>query len=326
MLTVYQHGPNGRICKSAEPLAALVDGAFIWGDLVIPTSGPTPDCLTHEAALEAALGVDVPTPQERAAIEDSARFYEENGALVLTATLLGQRAEGPFVSDAVTFILAKGRLGTVRAIHPRAFDIGSGRAGARIEGAKDGGEVLLALLDGVVERGADILGEGAQQASALSGKVFTAPASTESFDQDLRELGRIGTLAGLVYSSLTSLARLIVFAQAASGRFALDPAQLQRLATDVEQLEKAAEALQAQCGFVLEAVLGLVGARQNKALKALSLATIGFVPPTLIASIFGMNFEAMSWFKTGWGPWAGFGLMILAPALLLWVARVRRWF
>jgi magnesium transporter len=326
MLTVYQLGPNGRICKAAEPTVALQQGVFLWGDLLVPPGQPTDDNLRHEKALEEALGVDVPTPLERAAIEDSARFYEDDGALILTTTLLGQRKDGPFVSDAVTFILAKGRLGTVRTIRPRAFEISAGRASARIECASDGAEVLLALLDGVVERCADILAEGAQQASALSGKVFTAPPSGDSFDADVRELGRIGTLAGLVYGSLASLARLIVFAQAAAGRYALDTERLSRLATDVEQLERAAEALQAQCGFVLDAVLGLVGARQNKVLRALSLATIGFVPPTLVASVFGMNFEAMSWFQTPWGPWAGFGLMILAPALLLLVARLRRWF
>jgi magnesium transporter len=61
-------------------------------------------------------------------------------------------------------------------------------------------------------------------------------------------------------------------------------------------------------------------------LKALSLATIAFVPPTLIASIFGMNFRAMTWFDQPWGPWVGVALMILAPASLFAIATWRRWF
>ena len=78
--------------------------------------------------------------------------------------------------------------------------------------------------------------------------------------------------------------------------------------------------------FLQDATLGLINAAQTNVLKALSLATIAFVPPTLIASIFGMNFEAMTWFKTGWGPWVGFALMFLAPAALFGIAKWRKWF
>jgi len=61
-------------------------------------------------------------------------------------------------------------------------------------------------------------------------------------------------------------------------------------------------------------------------LKALSLATITFVPPTLIASIFGMNFVGMTWFHEPWGPWVGFVLMFAAPLALLGIAKWRGWF
>ncbi len=95
---------------------------------------------------------------------------------------------------------------------------------------------------------------------------------------------------------------------------------------DVSELERQAEALQQRLGFLQDATLGLVNSNQTDVLKALSLATIAFVPPTLIASIFGMNFEGMTWFRADWGPWVGFALMLIAPATLFGIAKWRRWF
>ena len=86
------------------------------------------------------------------------------------------------------------------------------------------------------------------------------------------------------------------------------------------------EAFQEHLTFLQEGMLGLVGASQSNTLKALSLATIAFVPPTLIASIFGMNFKAMTWFDAPWGPRVGFALMLLAPAALFAIAKWRKWF
>ena len=147
------------LARGGAEAASSADPAALWFDL------ETPDA-AEEDQVEAALGVNVPTPAERAAVEESARFYEENGALYLTATLLGRRDEGPFVSGPVTFILANDKLVTVRQIRPRAFDVGQGRASARIGSARSGADVLLALLEGAAERLADLLGEATQNAHA----------------------------------------------------------------------------------------------------------------------------------------------------------------
>jgi magnesium transporter len=101
--------------------------------------------------------------------------------------------------------------------------------------------------------------------------------------------------------------------------FGLTVERLTALHHDIEQLERAMEAFQEHLTFLQEGVLGLVGA-------SLSLATIAFVPPTLIASIFGMNFKAMTWFEAPWGPQVGFTMMVAAPAVLFAIAKWRRWF
>jgi magnesium transporter len=309
MLRVIAKGGGEVVCA---------DTTALWYDLESPDEG-------EERDVEATLGIDVPTPAERSAFEDSARYYEENEALHLTATLLGRRDEGPFVSGAVTFILTKGKLVTVRQVRPRAFEIGQGRSSARIGSAQTGADVLMALVEGAAERLADLLAETTRDANKLSMRVFEETDTTD-LRTALRELGRIGGLAALAHDSLTSLQRLLVYARATKGRYGLVDARISALARDVGELERIAEQMQPRLSFLQDAMLGLINAAQTNVLKALSLATIAFVPPTLIASIFGMNFEGMTWFREPWGPWVGMALMFAAPAILFGIAKWRRWF
>ncbi|OQW57440.1 MAG: hypothetical protein A4S17_04315 [Proteobacteria bacterium HN_bin10] len=306
------------ISRGGAEAATCTDANAIWFDLEAPSE-------KEEKEVETALGVDVPTPAERAAFEESARYYEENGALHLTATLLGRRDEGPLVSGAVTFILIKGKLVTVRQVRPRAFDIGQGRASARIGSAQTGADVMLALLEGAAERLADVLAEATRDANTISAAMFAEGAAPD-LHKALKELGRIGALASLAHDSLTSMQRLLVYARASKGEHGLNSARISALARDVGELERIAEQMQPRLSFLQDALLGLINAAQTNVLKALSLATIAFVPATLVASIFGMNFEAMNWFKTGWGPWVAFLMMIVAPAALFAIAKWRRWF
>ena len=309
MLRVLSHGGSEVACE---------DPGALWYDLEAPTN-------EEEAAVEANLGIDVPTPDERAAFEESARYYEEGDALHLTATLLGRRDEGLLISGAVTFILTKGKLVTVRHVRPRAFEIGERRASARISSAETGADVMMALIEGAAERLADVLAEATREANALSVRVFD---ETESMDlrTALKDLGRIGALAALAHDSLSSMQRLLVYARASKGKHGLVDARLSALGRDVNELERIAEQLQPRLSYLQDAVLGLINATQTNVLKALSLATIAFVPPTLIASIFGMNFEHMTWFQQPWGPWVGVAMMFAAPAILFAIAKWRRWF
>lgn len=294
------------------------DPAALWFDLESPTD-------EEEATVESCLSIDVPIPSERTAFEESARFYEEGPALHMTVTLLGRREEGPLISGAVTFILVDDKLVTVRTIRPRAFEIGAKRASARIGSAQSGAEVMLSLLEGAAERLADVLAEQSKATEALSLRIFD---QTETVDlrHSLQELGRIGAIVALVHDALSSIQRLFVYARAQKNKFGIDPSRVSALARDVGELENIAESMQPRLSYLQDAMLGLINAAQTNVLKALSLATIAFVPPTLIASIFGMNFDAMTWFRAPWGPWVASAMIVLAPAALFAIAKWRRWF
>jgi magnesium transporter len=307
-----------RVIARGGAETACEDETALWYDLESPTE-------QEEADVENDLGIDVPTQAERAAFEESARYYEENNSLHLTATLLGRRDEGALVAGPVTFILTNGKLVTVRQVRPRAFDIGHGRASARVASAQSGADVMVALIEGAAERLADVLAEATRDANALSVRVFD---ETQTIDlrTALKDLGRIGALAALVHDSLSSMQRLLVYARASKGKYGLLDQRLSALARDVGELERIAEQMQPRLSYLQDAVLGLINAAQTNVLKALSLATIAFVPPTLIASIFGMNFDAMTWFREPWGPWIGVAMMFAAPAVLFGIAKWRRWF
>jgi len=318
MIIVYRTGPDGKVAAVDTAPGDMAAMAPVWVDLF----NPTPD---EERIVESAFGIDAPTPLERTALEESARFYEEQGALFLTATLLGRRAEGAFVSGPVTFILTRTTLITVRSVQPRAFEIGKSRASARIEAAMRGPQAFIALLEGVVERLADILQESTREATAISGRVFSDDRMGH-LPAELRAIGRLGTLSVTAHDSLASLQRLTAYTAHVCAGYDIAPERMVALQRDIEQLERVCEAQQEQLTFLLDATLGLVSAAQNNALKAISIATILFVPPTLIASIFGMNFEAMDWFKAPWGPAVAFGLMAATSIGVFAVARLRNWF
>lgn len=321
MLLAYYREPSGSISvQSVMPEAGVLEApGLVWLDLV----QPTPE---EEACLEAFLGMEALTSAERSALEESSRFYEEGDAIVLTATLMAPRDSSGFCSEPVTFIVKGPLLVTVRDIRPKAFEIGQGRASARIDRAAGAADILHALIESVIERIADRLQNAGRDANALSSRIFeSSGAGPPNLSAELRELGRIGAVVALCHDSAASLQRLAGFAEQVGARHGLVAERFRALRKDSEQLERQAEALQNTLNFQLDAILGVVGAAQNNVLKTLSVATVAFVPPTLVASIFGMNFEAMTWFQAGWGPYAAFGIMVGAVVAVFVFAKAHRW-
>jgi magnesium transporter len=318
MLTVYRR-VDTKLVATDDP-AALKDGSAVWVDLLRPTPA-------EEKLVEDAFEIDAPTEEERAMLEYSARFYEENGALVLTATVVSRGKDDTPQSGGVSFILTKSStLLTVRTIEPFAFRVGQGRATARVDNAHDGAHVFMALIEGLIERMADVMQEISARAQKVSDTVFNASHfGAADMRPALAELAHLGNLTTLGRDSLSSLERAFAFARHRCDAHGLPGDQLAALTRDAEQLNRQGDAMQDQLVFLLDGVLGLVSANQNVALQRLSVAAMVLVPSTLIASIFGMNFEAMTIFKTSWGPWFAFAAMITASAATFVIARWRRW-
>jgi magnesium transporter len=141
----------------------------------------------------------------------------------------------------------------------------------------------------------------------------------------LRRLGQLGAGASQTRDSLASLSRMIQFATSHAKAFALSTHRLALLSTDIATLQRQAEALKTDLTFALDSTLGLVTARQNDTLRAMAIVTLIFVPPTLIASVFGMNFETMTIFQDAHGPWWAVLSMAVSSLVIVTIARLGKW-
>ncbi|MEY3235089.1 CorA family divalent cation transporter [Aquidulcibacter sp.] len=326
LLSRQATGPTVLNEPKAEDLAAP---DVIWIDLLDPSRG-------EEQLVEEAFGIDAPSEAERAALEESARFYLENDVMVLHATVVARakpdaKAETPtklppiaHKREIVSFFLTKTALITVRTCPLRAFEANEGRASADLAEVETGPDVLLALIESLVERVADFLSASAQELEDLNLRVLVS-RRTIRLETILKRLGQLGAGASQSRDSLSSLSRLSRFVLAHGPAWSVSKERLNLLVTDVETLQRQAEALTNDLTFFLDATLGLVGARQNETLKAMAVVTLLFAPPTLLASAFGMNFQHMTIFEDPLGPYWAAGLMVASSALIFSIARLGKW-
>lgn len=308
MITGYSH-QDGRLVEIPYSGQTLND--IIWIDLVEPNG-------TEEAQLEADLGIGVPTRDEMAEIEISSRLYKEDDAVVMTAILPAHSDGDEPDMQPVSFILTGHHLVTVRYHDPRAFKTFPQRAAKVAMGLNSGEAVFIALLEAVVDRLADILERAGRDIDQISRQIFRhrtdEAVESKSLQVTLETIGRKGDLVSKIIDSLMTLDRLSGFiSQHISGKG--DPSghrvRVKTLTRDIRSITDHAGFLSQKVTFLLDATLGMISIEQNSIIKILSVAAVVFLPPTLIASIYGMNFEHMPELK-----WlAGYPVTIVIMAL-----------
>ena len=257
----------------------------IWIDLV----DPTPE---EERAVEGVYGVDLPTQEETRHLEPSSRLYQEDGATFLTATLLARADEPHPIATPVTLVLLDGVLITIRYAPLKAFTIFAQRcAHAPVI---DGGEAALELLDAIVERSAEVLELQSNLVHETSVAIFNRPSSS-AFGPLLTELARAQSITSMARKSLVSLSRLASFG-ALAPEFQKEESRRSHLTSiqhDIQALTEHSSYTSGHISFLLDAALGLINIEQNSIIKFFSVVAVVFLPPTLVASIYGMNFDVM---------------------------------
>lgn len=288
----------------------------IWTDLISPDRA-------EEAALEDLLGIDLPTRADMVEIESSSRIYSEAGALFLTATLPAQTDSDLPVSGPVSFVLAPDRLVTIRYHNPRVIDEFPKTANRTRADFDAPAGLLLALLEAIVDQMADILeGEG-RRLDEIAREIFAHGAKSRRKPGQLQtvigRIGRIGELGTIIQDSLQSLDRVVGhLAQYPLGQVKKGNLrdQAKTLARDLKSLMDYANALTQRTTFLLEATLGMVGLEQNEIIKFFAVVSVVFLPPTLVGTIYGMNFQHMPELTQAWGYPVTVGVMAfsaLAP-------------
>ena len=323
MLRVF--GPD---C-SATPIDAgsikALPGGAVWIDLLQPTRA-------EEVLAEKLVGTNIPTREELAEIEPSSRLYERQGAAFMTMAVLFGINDGHPDSDPIGFILTDKHLVSIRYVDPRPFVIYAEHVYAEPELASDPNSAFIGLLDAVVDRLADEFEVAGKDIETISHQIFRRHThrggSPElKLEALLMRIGKAQQLLARLRETSVSSTRLLTFLQTTNAMEAdtANRRHIKSLIADAQALNDHSNFLGDNLIFLLDASLGLISLEQNDVMKIFSIFAVVFMPPTLIAGIYGMNFEHMPELKWLFGYPIALGLILASAVLPFWYARRKGW-
>ncbi len=313
-----------------RPGTVTEDGGFppgsVWIDLLNPTTG-------EDRKVEKYLGISIPTREEMHDLEPSEIIYTENGAHYMTARIICQSETiVPKLAD-VTFILTEKALVTVRYDEPGAFNIFLNRVSKAGGCSAQPESVLDGLIEAIVDRAAEVLRGVGDQIDEASRRVFSGRGQDVeqggAYQAVIQKIGQYEHIISNVRESMVSVERVLLFLSANYNRpkkaqtgFS---AEWRSAVRDVQAIEEHATFLSNKLQFMMDATLGLVSIEQNKIIKLFSVVSVALMPPTLIASIYGMNFKVMPELEWQWGYPLALGLMVLFAVLPYMFFRWKKW-
>ncbi|MES2432825.1 MAG: magnesium transporter CorA family protein [Pseudomonadota bacterium] len=287
MLFAYRPEAGGLI---QMPLPVDLSAA-LWIDLYRP--------LSNQAADVARLGLPVPTLADMEEIEISNRLYREGGADHMTVVLPGLSESKAPISGPVCFILSPERLITVRHHAPRPFETYPARADKVGPGCDRPERLFLGLIEEIIGRMADILEGIGRGLDEVASGIYSGGADglqADTLQSALQKVGREGDLLGRVRLGLLTVERAVsFFGQTLADRAEGDVLRplVKGLMRDLQALEVHADFLGSRLALTSDATLGMINLSQNVTVRIVSVVAALFMPPTLIASLYGMNFAVM---------------------------------
>lgn len=310
MITYYLIDGDRLRQQTAQDLTTIPP-RVIWIDLLHPTR-------EEERFIEQALGTEIPTREEMVEIEESSRFYESGGALYLTTSLVsGITQHSPSIAE-VTFVLTRKWLVTVRYAELSAFRNFTGKSVRQPELHRTSDMIFASLIEGVVDRIADVLELLQQQLNSLSEAIFSERLENKAdLQKVVKQLGRHNTLQAKLNESLLSISRQISYVRQAGDGWLGEPARgwLKTSERDVRSLGEYQAKMSDESSFLLEATLGLINIEQNSIIKVFSIAAVLFLPPTLVGTVYGMNFRHMPELEWYFGYPLALGMMVGSAVL-----------
>lgn len=326
MITVYVLNQSTLVAHLITEDNHFLLNEAVWLDLL----SPSPE---EERLVEQYLKFNIPSKKEMQEIELSSRLYNENHTLYMTGTMLAKSESLQPKHEAVTFILTEKNIVTVRYVEPQAFTLFIARL-SRLE-AKDCTpfQILLGLLESTIDRLADVLEKVTGQLDRFSAMIFrpqlTAHKSEPKLNYQhlLQDIGINDDLGTKARESLISFNLLTSYWQGIT-LFPLTgnvQSRINSLLQDINSLSDHASFISNKTNFLLNAILGMISIEQSNIIKIFSVAAVIFLPPTLIASIYGMNFQVMPELNWYFGYPVAIGLMILSAWLPFKYFKKRKW-
>jgi magnesium transporter len=309
MLKAYQQ-QNGGLKGVIVGEHDEIPPGSLWLDLFNPT-------LEERRKVDQTIAIELPTRADMEEIEISSRLYQEGDAVFMTSMVLAQTDTEVPAADAITFVLTPERLVTIRYIDPQPFRTYALRCERSLINVNRPDVVLMQLLDAIIDRVADILEKTGTDVELMSVEIFTPgphPMGSRDFQAILRRLGQKHGLTSKIRESLLTIGRMLTFlTQTTDNKQHKDiRAHLKTLVRDVQSLQDHSTFLAGKLSYLQDATLGLINSEQNNIIKIMSVAAIVFLPPTVLASIWGMNFRFMPELEQVWGYPAALVLILIA--------------
>ncbi len=303
-------------------------GTARWIDLL----NPSPDEVLQ---VEQATGLSVSSAAELQEIESSSRQYVEDGALYLSYPMVMKPDGKPPLVTHVGFVLSPERLLTIRYAASRVFDLFIERLPKQAVSRQSSPEILISLIEAIVDRLADILEMVRDDLDRVSQAIFAdvtdsvrkATAENRMQRAMLTDVGRAGDLISRIRDSLLGLGRMLPYIRETTAEWTphdIHP-RLKTLAEDVQSLSDYDAHLSNKVAFLQDAILGFINISQNNIIKVLTVVSVVGVPPTLFASIYGMNFKHMPELDWAWGYPYGLAVITLSAVVPLVWFRARGW-
>ncbi len=318
---------NGRLFQEEiESLEELSKFQPIWVDLESPT-------LDEKRWIKQYYGLSIPEDAMDEDIEESARFYEEdNGELHIRSDFLIDDHDQPR-SVRVAFILNLTNpdlrsKGVLFSIHDedvpvfRLLRLRARRAPGLIEDAR---EVLLKLFDADAEYSADTLEGIYDDLEKVSTQVLSGDVTDERAGEVLGAIARQEDLNGRIRRNVMDTRRAVSFMMRSKMLNAEQFEEARQILRDIESLDSHTAFLFDKINFLMDATVGFININQNKIIKIFSVASVALLPPTLIASIYGMNFKFMPELEWSMGYPYVLALMLASALGPMWYFRKRGW-
>ncbi len=311
---------NGRLSQiNIESREDLERASPIWVDLTDPSD-------EERAWVSSIYGVTLPDEDEVKDIEASARYYEgDNGDLHLRSDFLLEEDEGESRVITVAFILARDRLFSMHSDDLPVFRLVRMRARSRPGSIGDFKDVLLDLYATDVEYSADALEGIYQNLEEVSRSVLQKDISDQDAAASLNAMAREEDLNGRIRRNMMDTRRAVSFLMRGRLLSADQFDDARQILRDIESLDGHTAFLFDKINFLMDATVGFININQNKIIKIFSVASVAFLPPTLIASIYGMNFRVLPELDWSFGYPFAILLMVASAVTPFWYFRKRGW-
>jgi len=325
MLTL--HDSTGEVREPPAELGGLaLTPDIVWIDLLRPSPAET-------EFVERSTGLHLPSIADLSEIETSSRLRAQHSVLYLSAPLVHRAIADDPQTTPVGFVLGPELLVTLRFEEMTAFTA----FGQMAPGSA--AEAFAGLVEAIVDRNADILEHIAAELDLLSHRLFRSgpvergrrrrPAR-EAADLRviLRRIGASGDLASKIRDGLLGIGRMVPYVESLGAAWLPDEVKprLETVRHDLHSLSDYDVHLVNKVQLLLDATLGLINVEQNNIIKVLAIVSVVGVPPTLVASMYGMNFKEMPELTWAWGyPFALALILISAVGPLFWF-KWRGWF